>query len=139
MTLHEGLRISPKAVFLSLAMSTCIITEEYDTSLRGSLYGHPAFCKQFGVLTWADTCEVPAQWQAELGKGTTCGQLIGLLIGGYISERYGIRKTAVGGLVAIMGLIFIQSFVMSSLVLLAGIILVGSHVHSLILGHWQAY
>lgn len=127
MTLREGLRLSPKAVFWSLAMSTCIIMEGYDTFLLGNLYGQPAFRRQFGVLISAvdNTYEVPAQWQAGLGNGTTCGQLIGLIIGGYVSERYGFRRTAVGGLVAIAGLIFIQFFATSLSMLLAGIILFG--------------
>ncbi|KXJ85617.1 general substrate transporter [Microdochium bolleyi] len=125
MTLREGLRISPKAVFWSLAMSTCIIMEGYDTFLLGNLYGQPAFRRKFGVPISADVYEVPAQWQAGLGNGSTCGQLIGLLLGGYASERFGFRKTAVGSLAVIAGLIFVQFFATTLPMLLAGIIMFG--------------
>ncbi|KAH7014420.1 general substrate transporter [Microdochium trichocladiopsis] len=127
MTLREGLRVCPKAIFWSLAMSTCIVMEGYDTFLLGNLYGQPAFRKQFGVLISAatDTYEIPAQWQAGLGNGSSCGQLIGLLLGGYCSERFGFHRTAIGSLAVITCLIFMQFFAPSLPVLLAGIVLFG--------------
>lgn len=131
MTLREGLRVSPRAVFWSLAMSTCIIMEGYDTFLLGNLYGQPAFRRQFGVPISADVYEVPAQWQAGLGNGSACGQLIGLLLGGYASERFGFRNTVVGSLAVIAGLIFVQFFASTLPMLLAGIVLFGEwHVYS---------
>jgi hypothetical protein len=125
MTLRQGLRLSPKAVFWSLAMSTCIVMEGYDTFLLNNLYGQPAFRKQFGMLISADTYEVPAQWQAGLGNGSSCGQLIGLLLGGFCSERFGFHRTAVGSLAVTTGLIFMQFFAPNLPTLLAGIVLFG--------------
>jgi hypothetical protein len=39
MTLLEGIRLYPKAVFWSIVISTCIVMEGYDVSLVGN------FCK----------------------------------------------------------------------------------------------
>ena len=43
-------------------------------------------------------------------NGARAGEVIGLLINGFVSERYGYRKTMIGALIAMTGFIFILFF-----------------------------
>lgn len=43
-------------------------------------------------------------------NGARAGEVIGLLINGFVSERYGYRKTMIGALMAMTGFIFILFF-----------------------------
>ncbi len=88
----EALRLYPKGVFWSVAMSTACIMEGYDTKLIGTLFAQPAFQKAYGQPAPGNTYQVSAPWQAGLSNGSNVGQLIGLLIAGYISERYALSK-----------------------------------------------
>lgn len=109
-------------------MSTAVVMEGYDTKLIGTLFAQPAFQKAYGELVEGDSYQVSAPWQAGLGNGSTVGQLLGLLLAGYISERFGFRKTVLGGLTAIAALIFITFFAPSIVVLEIGQILIGEHL-----------
>lgn len=40
--------------------------------------------------------QVPARWQAALSNGANVGEMIGLLINGFVSERFGYRYTVIG-------------------------------------------
>lgn len=129
---HQGLlkalKLSPMAVFWSVAVSTAIVMEGYDTMLVGNMYAQPAFQRRYGAPAGDDTFEIPAPWQAGLSNGSACGQLIGLLLAGSVSERYGFRKTMTVGLAITIGIIFIPFFAPSIAVLLAGQILFGMSI-----------
>lgn len=125
MKLRDALRLYPKAALWSLAMSSTIIMEGYDTMLMGNFFAQPAFQRRYGVHVEGDSYEIPSRWQAGLNNGSACGQLIGLLLAGYISERFGFRKTMMGGLSLIVALIFIPFFAPSLEVLLVGQVLFG--------------
>ncbi|KAK1922404.1 putative MFS alpha-glucoside transporter [Papiliotrema laurentii] len=107
MTLLEGIRLYPKAVFWSIVISTCIVMEGYDVSLVGNFYALDTFNRKYGVLTDKGTYEVPAPWQAGLSNGVQCGEIIGLFINGYVSERFGYRYTVMGSLVCLAAFIAI--------------------------------
>lgn len=57
--------------------------------------------------------------------GSNVGQMIGLFFSGYISERFGFRKTMIGALLMVPCLIFIQFFAPSLGVFETGQILLG--------------
>lgn len=59
------------------------------------------------MLTDKGTYEVPAPWQAGLSNGVQCGEIIGLFINGYVSERFGYRYTVMGSLVCLAAFIAI--------------------------------
>ncbi|OTB02768.1 hypothetical protein M426DRAFT_74399 [Hypoxylon sp. CI-4A] len=107
MTLMQGLRLYPKAIIWSIIISTCIVMEGYDISLVNNFYAFPQFNEKYGVaITAADgsvSYQVPASWQAGLSNGAVVGEIIGLLINGWVSERFGYRYTVIGCLVLIIG------------------------------------
>ena len=124
--LREAIRLYPKSIFWSLVMSTAVIMEGYDTKLIGTLFAQPVFRKKYGYLAKApDSYQISAPWQIGLTDGSACGQLLGLLLAGYISERYGFRKTVINGLILISALLFIPFFSPNLTVLVVGQILLG--------------
>ncbi|KAL4874990.1 general substrate transporter [Aspergillus karnatakaensis] len=125
LALLAGLRTYPKAIFWSVAMSTSIIMEGYDTMLMGNFYGQSAFRRQYGMHVEGDTYEISSSWQAGLSNASTCGQLLGLLMAGYVSERFGFRMTMIFGLGVMIGLIFIPFFAPSLAVLCVGQVFLG--------------
>ncbi|CAK7242829.1 MAG: hypothetical protein STHCBS139747_004331 [Sporothrix thermara] len=125
MTLAEGIRLYPKAICWSLLISTCIVMEGYDVTLINNFYAFAPFNRKFGDLQASGQYQVPARWQTGLSNGANCGELIGLLINGLVSERFGYRYTVIGCLVAITGFIAIFFTAQSRGALLAAEILCG--------------
>lgn len=128
LTFSQALKLYPKAVFWSLVMSTVVIMEGYDTVLVGTFYAQPAFKKAYGVKGKTGQYQIPAPWQVGLSNGSAVGQLLGILLAGYTSERFGFRKSMIGGLVLITAFIFITFFAPNLIVLEAGQVLFGEHL-----------
>ncbi|OTA70779.1 putative MFS alpha-glucoside transporter [Hypoxylon sp. EC38] len=105
MTLWQGINLYPKAIAWSVLISTCIVMEGYDISLVNNFYAFPQFNQKYGVeVTAADgsvSYQVPAAWQAGLSNGAVVGEIIGLMINGWVSERFGYRYTVIGCLILI--------------------------------------
>ncbi|KAI8243386.1 Maltose permease [Colletotrichum sp. SAR 10_96] len=95
MSLSQGIKLYPKAIAWSVLISTCIAMEGYDISLVSNFYAFPQFNRKYGVCNAAGDCEVPAPWQAGLSNGATVGEIIGLFINGWVSERFGYRWTVI--------------------------------------------
>ncbi|KAJ0333011.1 hypothetical protein COL5a_001742 [Colletotrichum fioriniae] len=95
MTLMQGIKLYPKAIAWSVLISTCIAMEGYDISLVSNFYAFPQFNQKYGVLTADGSYQVPAPWQAGLSNGATVGEIIGLFINGWVSERFGYRWTVI--------------------------------------------
>ncbi|KAG9242028.1 general substrate transporter [Calycina marina] len=106
MSLMQGIRLYPKAVFWSMLISTCIVMEGYDICLLSNFYGFPQFNEKYGNLVpGSDPAEyqVSAPWQSGLSNGANVGEIIGLFINGWVSERFGYRYTVMTCLVCIIG------------------------------------
>ncbi|OQE20693.1 hypothetical protein PENFLA_c016G10946 [Penicillium flavigenum] len=101
MTLLQGIRTYPKAIAWSVLISTCIAMEGYDISLVNNFYAFPQFTRKYGELTSDGSYEVTAAWQAGLSNGAYCGEIIGLFINGWASERFGYRYTIMTSLALI--------------------------------------
>ncbi|KAL2215171.1 putative transporter [Thermoascus aurantiacus ATCC 26904] len=101
MTLLQGIKLYPKAVMWSIIISTCIAMEGYDISLVTNFYAFPAFNRKYGERMPDGTYQVPARWQAGLSNGAYVGEIIGLFINGYVSERFGYRYTVMACLILI--------------------------------------
>lgn len=93
MTLWQGLKLYPKAVGWSVLISTCIVMEGYDLCLLSSFYAFPQFNRKYGKQLPSGEYQIPAPWQAGLSNGANVGEIIGLFINGYVSERFGYRYT----------------------------------------------
>ncbi|KAJ7484804.1 maltose permease [Mycena galericulata] len=114
MSMREAFRIHKKAVFWSILLSAALIMEGYDVVVIGSFYEQPAFLRRFGVVNPATgTKVIPAPWQSGLGNGSSAGGIIGLMINGWASEKFGPRRTYIismlGMIVGIFGPVFSQS------------------------------
>ncbi|KAL7914468.1 sugar transporter domain-containing protein [Trichoderma velutinum] len=101
MTLLQGIKLYPKAIAWSMIISTCIVMEGYDISLVNNFYAFHQFNEKYGELFPDGTYQVPARWQSGLSNGATVGEIIGLFINGFVSERFGYRKTVMGCLVLV--------------------------------------
>lgn len=101
MTLMQGIRLYPKAVLWSVLISTCIAMEGYDISLVNNFYAFPQFKRKYGERLGDGTYEVSASWQAGLSNGAYCGEIIGLFINGWASERFGYRYTIMACLILV--------------------------------------
>ncbi|KIW92401.1 uncharacterized protein Z519_07385 [Cladophialophora bantiana CBS 173.52] len=123
--LLKSIKLYPKAICWSILLSTAIIMEGYDLLLMGSFYALPPFQKKYGKQLPDGSFQIPAPWQSGLSNGATVGSIFGLMLNGYISERFGFKKTMLGALAVICGLIFIPFFAPSLEVLLVGQILMG--------------
>lgn len=60
MTLIQGIRLYPKAVFWSVLISTCIAMEGYDISLVNNFYAFPQFNRKYGEMLADGTYQVSA-------------------------------------------------------------------------------
>lgn len=125
LTFWQAFRLYYKGVFWSLIISTVIIMEGYDTKLMGTLFAQPNFREHYGNRVKDDKFEISAPWQAGLVNGSAVGQFAGLVVAGYLTERFGFRKTMLAGQLAIVGCIFIQVFSTSLPVLEVAQILFG--------------
>ncbi|KAJ0122352.1 MFS transporter [Diaporthe amygdali] len=126
MSLRQALKLYPKAIGWSVLLSSTLIMEGYDLALLGSLYASPQFNKKFGV--WNDSAKkyaVPASWQSALSNGARAGEVIGLLINGIASDRFGYRKTMIASLCAMIAFIFVLFFAPNIQVLVLGEVLCG--------------
>jgi SP family general alpha glucoside:H+ symporter-like MFS transporter len=126
MTLMEGLRTYPKAMAWSVALSTCIIMEGYDTIILGNFYGMPAFNKKYGTLDPATgDYSLSAPWQDGLSDGAGVGEILGLFISGWLADRFGYKRVLGGALIMITCFIFINFFAINLAMLEVGEILCG--------------
>ncbi|KAK4185874.1 hypothetical protein QBC35DRAFT_388568 [Podospora australis] len=101
MTLLQGIKLYPKAIAWSVLISTCIVMEGYDICLINNFYAFPQFNRKYGEQLPSGEWQVTAPWQAGLSNGANVGELIGLLINGYVSEKFGYRWTVIVSLMLI--------------------------------------
>lgn len=125
MTLLEGLKLYPKAVWWSVFISTAVIMEGYDIGLLGSFYGFPAFQKKFGESLGNGEYNISAPWQSGLTQAMHVGQIFGLIINGWAMDRFGFKKTQIAALFVMSSFVFIQFFAKSIEMLLVGELLIG--------------
>lgn len=95
MTLMEGIKTYPRAILWSMLISTCIVMEGYDICLINNFYAFDVFNQKYGNQLPDGTYQISAAWQSGLSNGANVGELIGLLINGYVSERFGYRWTVI--------------------------------------------
>lgn len=100
--------------------------EGYDTNLITSLFAYPSFADKFGTYDPnSDKYIITGPWQIGLGVAYQVGAVIGLLINGIVTEKYGHRLVTMVGLVVTCGFIFILFFAPTVEVLVVGEVMVG--------------
>ncbi|PHH63859.1 hypothetical protein CDD81_5416 [Ophiocordyceps australis] len=125
MTLWEGMRLYPKAMAWSMAVSLVVVMEGFDNALIGSFYALPAFRRTYGEPLPDGSYGLSAPWQAGLSGAMNAGQVLGLLLNGFIAERLGYRNTMVLALGATVALVPLLFFAHNVQMLVAGEILLG--------------
>ncbi|KAI1442078.1 sugar transporter [Annulohypoxylon stygium] len=126
MTLLKAIKLYPKAISWSVLLSSTLIMEGYDLALLGSLYASPVFNEKFGTYSaekgkWA----VSAAWQSGLSNGARAGEIFGLIMAGWVSDRYGYKMTTIASLVLMIMFVFVLFFAPNIQVLVVGEVLCG--------------
>jgi SP family general alpha glucoside:H+ symporter-like MFS transporter len=121
----QGIKLYRKAAGWSVLLSCAIIMEGFDIVLIANLLAVPAFKRRFGQQLPDGSYDLTAAWQSGLTNGAYVGEILGLMLNGIIADRFGFKKTMIGALTLVCGLIFIVFFVQSIEMLLIGLILMG--------------
>ena len=114
-----AVKLYAKGIIFSLTFSLAAIMEGYDTSLIGTFFGFQPFLDKFEDQYDPESAGrriVSARWQSLLSIGSQVnnpigslrlssltsaaqvGNIIGLCINGWTSEKFGFRKTMFGSL-----------------------------------------
>ncbi|KAJ4027835.1 hypothetical protein NW752_000080 [Fusarium irregulare] len=126
MTLWQACKTYPKAIGWSVLLSTTLIMEGYDLALLGNLYASPVFNQKFGEYNAEkDKYAVSAAWQSGLSNGARAGEIIGLILAGWASDRYGYKMTTIGALVLMIAFVFVLFFAPNVKILVLGEVLCG--------------
>lgn len=95
--------------------------EGYDTTLMGSFFGYPAFRNKYGDYTGEEHgYQLSSPWQVGLNDIGAVGNIIGALLNGYYTPKYGHRKVMLVNLVFMIAFIFIVFFAPNLPCLLVG-------------------
>lgn len=87
-----------------------VIMEGYDVTLLGSFFGYPAFRNKYGQPHGDDGMQISSAWQAGLNDISAIGNIIGALLNGWLTARYGHRLVIMGSLACLTAFIFITFF-----------------------------
>jgi SP family general alpha glucoside:H+ symporter-like MFS transporter len=126
LTLRQAIRLHPTAILWSVLLSTSIIMEGYDIVLMSSFFAQPAFSQKYGLFDVpTKKYQISASWQNGLSNAVSVGTIVGAIINGYFSHRFGYRPVLLVSLGLICAFIFISFFAPSLPVLLIGQFLCG--------------
>lgn len=98
----------------------------YDLALLGNLYASDMFNRKYGEYVPASRKYViSAAWQSGLSNGARAGEIFGLILAGWTSDRYGYRVTTMASLVLMILFIFVLFFAPNVQILVLGEVLCG--------------
>lgn len=101
-------------------------------SLLGNLYASPVFNEKYGK--WIESeqkYQVSAAWQSGLSNGARAGEVFGLIIAGWTTDRWGAKMTTIGFLVMMIATIFTLFFAPNVQILVLGEVLCGKLANAL--------
>ncbi|KAJ5935783.1 hypothetical protein N7466_005330 [Penicillium verhagenii] len=126
LTFVQAVKLYPKACMWTMVVSLVVILDGYDTALIGSLFGFPAFQKQFGHETKTPGAyQLEPKWQTALGLASPLGNIVGIYINAFLTERWGHKKTCLGTLGFLVAVLFMPFFSKRVEVLFVGELLCG--------------
>lgn len=128
----------PRAILWSVLLSLTIVMEAYDKLLVGSFFASPAFRERYGKPVTLEgkeeiSYEFSAAWQAALVTAGYSTETIGLLLNGFLTDRYGYRKVMIGSLVFMNLAVFLSFFATSLEMLLASQLVSGMSTFSMLI------
>lgn len=102
LSFRTALRLYPGAFWWAVAISFTIVMEGYDTYLLGNFFAYPQFEKKYGTYhPDMDRWIVAPKWQVALTDVSQAGNIVGLLLMGTLTDRFGHRMVIQGCLVSI--------------------------------------
>ncbi|KAH8665537.1 general substrate transporter [Ilyonectria robusta] len=125
LTPRRALKLYSKAVWFGAYISLALVMEGFDTKITGSLYAVPAFQEAFGSRQPDGSYEISAAWQSGIGGISGVTSILGMFMGGYVSERFGFRKTMMTALVSMPPIVLIFFFAPRLEVLAVAVFLMG--------------
>ncbi|KIA75773.1 hypothetical protein HK57_00387 [Aspergillus ustus] len=127
MSLLTGIQLYPKAIAWSIVISSTIIMEGYDTTLLVSFFTFPVFKRKYGAPdpSLPGNFEISSSWQSGLTSAAVVGQILGLLINGFLADLFGYRRTILAALASLCLFFFLPFFAVDVRMFLAGQILCG--------------
>ncbi|KAJ4131776.1 hypothetical protein NW768_005973 [Fusarium equiseti] len=117
----QGFKTYKAAAFWSIVISTTVIMEGYDVTLLGSFYGYPRFREKYGA--WLDEengYQISANWQQRFNCLGALANIIGALLNGWATSKWGHRVVLISGLFWLSAFIFVVFFAPNIEVLLVG-------------------
>ncbi|KAK2755092.1 hypothetical protein FQN54_006621 [Arachnomyces sp. PD_36] len=124
MTVTEALFVYKRAIAWSAVLSLTLVMEGFDKTLVTDFFAFPSFRRDYGTQTDGNY-QISTSWQASLTSCTLAGEIVGLLLNGFFTDKFGNRKTTLGSLVALSAFIFLSFFAKNLQMLLAAQILCG--------------
>ena len=124
MSFRQALHLYPKAIAWSACISLAIIMEGYDTALISTLFAFKEFQRNYGTPV-GDTYQITPSWQAWVSNSATFGSIMGLLLNGLITQKFGYRHTMLGALAVLACCIFLSFFAFNIRTLIASQALCG--------------
>lgn len=125
MTLMEGIRKYPKAVFWSIWFSSALIMEGFDHAFISGFIAFPPFLERYGVLQDTGDYQIPAEVQSGIKNGVSAGEIIGLLLNGLFADWFGYRWVMIACLFLMSCFIFLQFFATDIYMYLGAEVLLG--------------
>ncbi|RFU27222.1 hypothetical protein B7463_g9101, partial [Scytalidium lignicola] len=125
MSLLEGIRKSPQAVFWSIWFSAALIMEGFDHSFVSGFIAYPPFQKRYGVLQSNGDYQIPAEIQSGISNGVSAGEIVGLLLNGLFTDWFGYRWVMIFCLGLMACFVFLQFFATDIYMYLGAEILLG--------------
>lgn len=100
--------------------------EGYDVTLIGSFFGYPEFRRKYGeYLDEESGYQVSADWQTRFNTIGAVANIVGALLNGWATARWGHRWTIMGSLAWLTAFIFVVFFAENIETQLAGQVLCG--------------
>ena len=135
--LLAAVKLYPKTVGWCMGLTSAILLWGYDLVIVGSITAVPAFQRDYGVWSAeADQYIFPATWLGLWSAGQPLGSLFGSILGGFLQDRIGRKKSLnIGSLICAAGILVIFSSHWSGIVDgKRGIFLAGKVVQGVAIG-----
>ena len=98
-----------------------VIMEGYDVTLLGSFYGYPMFRAKYGeYLDEESGFQISSTWQQRFNCLAAVANIVGALLNGWATARWGHRKVLIASLVWLSAFIFVVFYAPNIEVLLVG-------------------